>query len=78
MITKSELNSRLIARQKVINNYADGYQQYLDTMKSFFGKDFPMIVKFEEVLNKFKRESTNQLKELSTYCNNLIVELYGV
>ena len=44
-------------------------------MKGFFGDDFPMIKRFEFVINKFEKESEEHYNEMASFFNNTIKEL---
>lgn len=55
-----------------INKNIEDYQDFLDCMKGFFGKDFPMIKKFQDVLNEFKRDTETHMKHIFQYANEVI------
>ena len=54
------------------NKNIEDYQNFLDCMKGFFGKDFPMIKKFQDILNEFERDMTTHMEHILKYASETI------
>lgn len=63
-MTKEELRTQCVAISKANMDNIQNYRDFLDTMKGFMGKDFPLITRFETVLNRFEKMAEVQLKEV--------------
>ena len=50
----------------------EDYQDFLDCMKGFFGKDFPMIKKFQDVLNEFKEDTKTHMEHILLYAGEVM------
>ena len=74
-MTKEAINTRGKIKYQSLLNCIQNYKDFLNIMKGFFGDDFPMIKRFEFVINKFEKESEEHYNEMASFFNNTIKEL---
>lgn len=53
------------------NNDIKTYKDWLDCMKGFFGKDFPMIQKFESMVDRFKHNGEIHMQHIANLYNRI-------
>jgi len=74
-MTREAINTRGKIKYQSLLNCIQNYKDFLNTMKGFFGNDFPLIKRFEFIINKFEKESEEQYNEMASFFNNTIKEL---
>lgn len=47
------------------------YKDWLNCMKGFFGDNFPMIQKFESMIDEFKRNGELHMKHIAQFYNKI-------
>jgi hypothetical protein len=70
-MTKQEISDELMKLIDLFYNDIKLYKDWLNCMKGFFGNDFPMIQKFESMVDKFKYNGEIHIKHIAQFYNNI-------
>lgn len=70
-MTKQEIFDELRTIFESFNNDIKTYKDWLSCMKGFFGNDFPMIQKFESIVDKLKHNGEIHMKHIAEFYNEI-------